>query len=276
MAFAVTDKIPVYKDFNLGSPIIEYLANNSEIAVTGFFKTKREEIILDWIKVQTTKFKGYVPGSYLIQQGLSVFNELDEKKTGMITASYLRVREKPSLTAKVITQVPRGSTVTILMEGITLQTIEDRTDKWVQVQTSDGKIGFSFKGFIQDVLEKDLSELDSGYIELTSLEIKYWKNPGWILIPEPIKDNSDDICRLSLTAYPKARAILKVSAKAIIDSKTYYKMEHHNPGCDNACPCGHFDFEETWFSEEHVKYISEADISNYTLAKYESKNIPIY
>jgi hypothetical protein len=271
IGFTVTDSIPVYKEYKLGSSVYFHLTVDSQVKLNGFFKTKYQGILLDWIGIKTNETTGYIPGSYLTKKGLSVFNALDEKKTGMITASYLRVREKPSLTANVITQVPRGSTVTILMEGLTLQTIEDRTDKWVQVQTRDGKIGFSFKGFIQEVFEKDLSETDSGYIELTGSEIKYWKNPGWILIPEPIKDNSDDICRLSLKAYPKAGAILNVSAKAIIDSKAYYKMDHHNPGCDNACPCGHFDFDKTWFSEEHVKYISEADISNYTLAKYEKQ-----
>ncbi|MBK8396534.1 MAG: SH3 domain-containing protein [Leptospiraceae bacterium] len=268
IGFTVIDNIPVYKEYKIGSPLLTHLPIDSELKITGFLKTEYRGIILDWIGIKKEDTVGYIPGSYLTKQNLAVFNPIEER-TGMITASYLRVREKPSLTAKVISQVPRGTTVTILMEGITLQTIEDRTDKWVQIKTSDGKIGFSFKGFIQDVFEKDLSNTESGYIELTSLDLKYWKSPGKVIIQDPVDGNPDDFCKLLLKFYPKPGAILKVSEKKTVDSKTYYKMDHHNSGCDFACPCGLQDFHETWFSEEQVKYIPEADITDYSLSKYE-------
>lgn len=268
IGFTVIDKIPVYKEYKMESTVLFHLPIDSEIQITGFLKTEFRNITLDWIEIKKDESKGYIPASYLAKQGLSVFNPMEEKK-GMITASYLRVREKPSLAAKTITQVPKGSTVTILMEGITLQTIEERTDKWVQIKTNDGKIGFSFKGFIQDVFEKDLPETDSGYIELTSLDLKYWKVPGKVLIQEPVDTNPDDYCKITLAAYPNPGSILKISEKKAINSKTYYKMDHQNSDCNFACPCGLLGFHETWFSEEQVKYIPEADITDYSLSRFE-------
>lgn len=269
IGFTVIDNIPVYEEYRMGSRVVQHLPMNSQIKILSYIKAKHQGITLEWIEININDTKGFIAGSYLIKNALSIFNPLKEDKFGIITASALRVREKPSLTANTIAQVLRGSIVTILMEGLTLQTIENRTDKWVQIKTSDGKIGFSFKGFIQNVFQRESNDVDSGYIELADSEMKYWKIPGESLIKEPVENNSDDTCRLNIQSYPRQGEILKVSEKAVVDSKTYYRMDHHNPGCDNACPCGHFDFDDTWFSEEQVKYISEADISDYTLSKYE-------
>ncbi len=225
IGFTGIDNFLIFKDYKYESEIILNLPRDSEIIITGFYKIKKNQNIYEWIKISTKEIIGFVPASYIQNQRLILFNQLTELRNGVILASSLRVREKPFLNSKVITNLPKNSLVQILNEGTTLQTIEGRTDKWVQIKTDDGKIGFSFKGFIQDMKENNFYELYDGYIELNHPEMKYWLYPEKVLIKEPVPT-----CKMSLKSYPKKGSILKVSGKQSIGSKTYYKMEHHNFG----------------------------------------------
>jgi hypothetical protein len=266
------EKIPVYNDYRR-SFTNQSLSNNEKVNVIRFLKIKNLGITTDWIKIERKGVIGYIKGSHLLQQEFSVFNQLKEERKGIITASVLRLREYPHLNARIITQIQGGEIVNILQEGITLQKIHGKTDKWVQVRTEEGKIGFSFNGFIQTIYEKNEIQPNSGYIELIAEKMNYWEQPGKKLIRETVENNQDDICRLPLAVYPRKGEILKVSESVNINSKTYYLMNHSDPKpyCDSACPCGQSDFEKTWFSEDQVKTISETEITNYSLSKYENE-----
>jgi hypothetical protein len=66
---------------------------------------------------------------------------------GIVTSNFLRLRDRPSKQAQMLTGIPRGMIVEIISKTEEKATIEDKTDFWYHV-IFDGNRGWVFGAYI--------------------------------------------------------------------------------------------------------------------------------
>lgn len=66
---------------------------------------------------------------------------------GVVTSNFLRLRERPSKQARMLTGIPRGMIVEIISKTEEKSVIEDKTDYWYHI-TFDGDRGWVFGAYM--------------------------------------------------------------------------------------------------------------------------------
>ncbi|MBK7053763.1 MAG: SH3 domain-containing protein [Leptospiraceae bacterium] len=80
------------------------------------------------------------------------------------------MRKSPTLTGEIITNLPKNTQVTILEKSVSSQQIDGKYDYWVKVKTQDGKIGFSYNGYLITGLHPEWKEeVANGYMVIKIL-----------------------------------------------------------------------------------------------------------
>ena len=73
-----------------------------------------------------------------------------EKSEFYITEAVLRLRTNAGTSSDIVATIPKGSRIKLLEEG-NIQIIDGIAAKWVRVETSDGKQGWCFSGYIKSL-----------------------------------------------------------------------------------------------------------------------------
>ncbi len=266
-------------------PIGEFFFYNDEVAV--FEKPELSPILkkfikFDSVKILETKIKdiknpqlmfykvyfgeqfGYVPIISEIQKNMFAFLYATTNTKAKIKASSLRIRETPDLDGKVIAAIPKGEIVEILWEGQLFEKIDLKYDTWMKIKTKDGKVGFSYAGY----MTKNLNEQENyfstnagpiqGYVELKS-------NPTLLSDKgSELKTDDPSPCGYTILAtVPKIGEIVPVKEISSLNKEKFYLIE----GVDNDYRC--YGGYRGWISEKDVLYVE--DIYKYTSEKYGSK-----
>ena len=244
---------PIVKKFKKTDivKIIETRIKNSKYPDSMFYKVYFENQF------------GYIPTDSEIKKDMFAF--LYSNVQGKIKASSLRLRETPDLNGKVITSIPKAEIVDIIWQGEYYQEIDDKYDTWFKIKTKEGKIGYSYAGYISKNLNIDLNSFDDiadsiyGYIEIIKPPIYYSRYKTKVT-----SDYSTPCGKNDLSYLPKEGSFVKVEQIAIINNEKFYLVIGSTDEF-NGCYSGY----KGWVSEDDVMFIQ--DIYEYTYQKYGSK-----
>ncbi len=272
-----SEKIPIGEIFFYNEEVQMFEKPETSNVLKKFHKTDSVKIletkIIDtknpdffYYKVYFENQFGYIPTSFEIKKNMFAFLYAAPNTKAKIKASSLRIRESPDLKGKVITSVPKGEIVEILWEELLHERIDLKYDTWMKIKTKDGKIGFSYTGFLSKNLEEENSE--KNYFEhYSNYEIK-----GFIeIVDEPIYFSENEILvspedespcgKINLKIFPKKGDIHKIKAVTRIENEKFYLVENEN---GETC----YDGYKGWISEKQVTFLE--DIFKYTYEKYGS------
>ncbi|TGM46663.1 SH3 domain-containing protein [Leptospira biflexa] len=247
--------IPIYETIDRGKRIGKVKIGDSLEIVEGNVPDKKKGF---WYKVIHKGKFGFIPMNEELQKKLLAFGYKNEK--GRITASSLRVRDKPSLNGNIIGSVRKDTFVEILGQGFIYEKIDSKYDTWMKIRTSEGLVGYSYAGYISKFQNSDLNEVDAtkiyGFIEIIE-DPEYFVQPGGRevtnLDPSPCGYNK-------VEEMPRNGTIHLTESKYKDQGITYYKIEYNDDS--DGCYYGY----RGWISEKQVIYFD--DIYSYTLKKY--------
>lgn len=271
-AYVTGPSVPLYAAPSTNEPVLQVLARNSEAEIL----TDRipDRVVGDrryWYRVRVGDREGFISyDAALVQKALMTFHSVPEAQKGIVTASALRLRSAPGLTAPVITSVPRGGIVDVLMEGSFKVDIDDRSDTWLRLRLPDGREGFAFAGYVQRASAKNEAALAAyakledvttleGHFCLKSDSPRYAGQPGSDEAP-----GSSDAApcgganQVSLLP-TQAGACMTVDQRATTGGRTYYRVSVVSGGI-NYCDGG----AVAWIADDQGDYT--ADLFNYELA----------
>jgi len=83
---------------------------------------------------------------------MSIFS-CKKEETYRVTASVLRLREKPDTKSKIVAGITTGTKVTIIEETAIKETINSIRAAWVKIKTADGKTGYVFSGYLEKITD---------------------------------------------------------------------------------------------------------------------------
>lgn len=232
-----------------------------------------------WYKVKTNQKIGYVSQEeeeIKLHFSVIIPNSYESQMT--VTASSLRLREFPSLTAKVLTSLPRGEIITAIGTSVHKFKVEDKWDNWVQIKTDSGISGFSYGGFLREVKEEQDSgtfsgEPISGFAELKENQPTFWVEPNRSkLIDE--KDTYDIERSKSLLNSVKAGTRFPVEQKIVVNDETFYFLNREFcSSSSNSRDC--FGTLSGWVSANELEFFEESLFSK-TLKEYsEKEHLPL-
>jgi Bacterial SH3 domain len=183
------------------------------------------------------------------QQGLMAQNDFLPAEI-IVSASALKLRENASTTAKALETIPRGTTLKVLgthNDGEVVE-VDERYAPWYRVQTTAGKIGYVFGGYVastwelfyeDDILQGDLPPLnwyavyarDTFSDELRAIELRVEK------VYQEMFDAEVDVVRTNQTTPSKfiigTTGTLKtgyVGPLGLMDSPGWFFEGGLNPG----------------------------------------------
>lgn len=238
-------------------------------------KNEVNDRYMNWYKIRTNQTVGFVSqDEEEIRLQFSVIIPYLTEWKMVVTASSLRLRELPSLTAKVITSLRNGETITASGSSAHKFKVEDKWDSWIKVKTSSGISGFSYGGFLREVKDESETslpdeEIISGFAVLTQDQPTFWFEPNKVKLTD--KDDSDDFGRAkSLLRYAKSGLRFPALKKAIIEGETYYYLERkfYSYTMNSA------DYDGSlfgWVSSNDLEYVKES-LYEKTLADYPDKD----
>ncbi len=193
---------------------------------------------MQWQEIRYEKKVGYIS-----QDEERTYNKFaailaDVEREMVVSASSLRLRKFPSLTAEVIQSLPRQTLVTTFGKSPYSFRVENKYDSWYRVKTKDGIIGFCYGGFLEYPSSKDPdtdaedyvpNEIQiSGFVELTK------DNPTFWLKPEETKVTNEFLKSYlsgnyieveSFDKFLKSGVRIPTQRKVTINNKNYYFVE---------------------------------------------------
>ena len=278
VAYVVGDRLPVYAKPDRFLQPATVLKKDARLDI---LETKvpdpRAPKRAFWYRIRAEKVEGYVSYDEELQRGnLASFTPTAGKQDGLITASSLRLREDPTLKAKVITSLPRRTVVNVIMQGSLRQKIGKKEDIWVKVRTPDGKEGFCFAGYlhrgnpeqIKNLAEAEF-ELIEGFIFAKAESPAYLTEPGGRPVTEedPVNGGYHDVNR-----YPRAKKdslrYAAVVAKQKHEGVVWYHVQQTN--CDYMECTG----LNAWVSGKDVEFLT--DFFEHTMARAgKDRNVPL-
>ncbi len=271
-AYVTGQSVPLYAAPSTNEPVLVALARNSEAEILA--DRIPDKAVGDrrfWYRVRVGDQEGFISyDAALVQKALMTFHSPSEAQKGVITASALRLRAAPGLTAPVITSVPRGGVVDVLMEGSFQVDIDDRSDTWLRLRLPDGREGFAFAGYVQRAPANDEAALAAfakledvttlqGHFCLASTAPRYVGRPA---SNDPPQSSDAAPCggANQVSLLPKeAGACLAVDQSAAVGGRTFYRVSVVSGGV-NFCDGG----AVAWISADQGEYT--ADLFNYELA----------
>ena len=266
IAYVIGDNLIVYsKPSRFSSPLTFYFRNSTIELLESEIPDESSKELPKFYRISVNGTDGFV--SYHDERERKDFvNFVDNKEpeNGIVSASNLRLRKSPTLTAEVITLLPKGTEIEIISVSPNSVTIDGIIDHWVQVKTKEGNIGFCFAGYIDrksKPSDENSSEVNSkkiiGYIKVVS------EAPVYKLYPtedSPASSKNDQVLgtyKNSLYLLPKVNEFAKVELQAGEKTK-FYKVERKVAEGDGCCSAA-----AGWISEDQVEFIS--DIFSHTL-----------
>ncbi|WP_167483004.1 SH3 domain-containing protein [Leptospira perdikensis] len=242
-------------------------------------KNEANDRYMNWYKIRTNQQIGFVSqDEEEIRLKFSVIiPNLTEWKM-VVTASSLRLRELPSLSAKVITSLRNGEIITAFGSSAHKFKVEDKWDSWIQVKTNSGISGFSYGGFLREVKDETEAvltneEIISGFVVLTQDQPTFWLEPNKVKLTD--KDDSDNFgAPKSLLKHTKSGLRFPALKKAVVEGETYYYLERefcyysiNSRDCEGNL--------SGWVSSNDLEYVKDS-LYEKTLADYpEKEQLPL-
>lgn len=174
--FIISDTC-LYSENTQKSKCLTTLKANEDVELIAFnLPDKKSELKGKWYKVSSNGKVGFL--FYDDQINKLNFASIIPvpKQQREVTASALRLRNSPSLKGDIIDSLPKGTIVSILGQSPFQVKIDEHWNSWAEIETSDGKRGFSFSAYL-GLPGNDPNPNDSyniiGFVEI--------KNPNPIL-----------------------------------------------------------------------------------------------
>lgn len=273
-SFVMTStSLPVYASPDLKAKSIHSLNANSEFKILehGIVNLAFDKI--RWFKVQQENITGYLSEQVLEKKEISTFEEFSSPEVLTVNVNSLIVRKNPNQNSSIVTKLPLNSKVEALATGSFIETIEDKSDHWVKVKTSDGKIGFCFNGFLTGELNAEWNEeVATGFIDIKNVT-GIIKNPAG----EKLKEGSEaDGEERNYFFKAKATDIFPVKTKSKFKGTTYYSVsESYHDNCNEWGGCADSGRIQFWIPSEDVEFFSK-DVADYTFQKYGYEDEPLF
>jgi len=105
-------------------------------------------LILGWVSLFFTGCDKTVERSYPVIELPPTPVLTLETNWGLITSSFLRLREKPALASSAVTTLWQGAVVEILSQTSSQEEVEGRMGYWYRIQY-DGFQGWVFGGYLR-------------------------------------------------------------------------------------------------------------------------------
>ncbi|MDX1957491.1 MAG: SH3 domain-containing protein [Leptospiraceae bacterium] len=151
VAFVIGSNINVYKEPNYSSETVTTFVNNTQFQIIEKQIKDNDRKNLFWYKVTKDSITGYVSEDEekrIDKPNLTTIEDFSIEEDFLVNADSLRLREIPSLTGKVLTNLVRNTKVKVIGRSKIYETIDNRHDYWVKVKTENSTIGFCFHGFL--------------------------------------------------------------------------------------------------------------------------------
>ena len=255
--------VSLYEKMDVTSKIILSLEQNTE------FQILEKEIVdpvnkkLSWYKVAYNDKLAYVSERDYESNNISIFETEKSTEPYYVLASSLRLRKSPTLTGEIITNLPQKTQVTILEKSVKSQQIDGKYDYWVKVKTQDGKIGFSYRGYLITGLHPEWKEeVANGYMVIKDTS-EFLDAPAG----EKVETSESDP---NLFDVIQAGDIVPALTKATVNGKVYYQVKerYEEPELMSIIRDGNIFF---WIEASKVDYFGPS-IADYTKAKFGFEN----
>ncbi|MEM7181734.1 MAG: SH3 domain-containing protein [Spirochaetota bacterium] len=282
IAFVIANGVKLQQKPSLRSSLLNSLDQNTKVEVIARKipdSNKKNRIF--WYKVRSGEKTGFI--SYREEREKKAFISMHKPAqpiTAVITATSLRLRAQPSLTAKVIASMLRGEEVEVLLEGNVNQKIDTKYDTWIQVKRQNGEIGYCYKGYTRDKADiaKDFkNEKITGFVEITNNKPVYLNSPAG----RKVREDDPVNCEYhNIAGYPKEGENAPVIAKARVDGKIYYHLEqtYESQETNWNCFSGWVEAGSTTFFQDRFAHTAKKcqDKMKYKKGFYEVINIHNY
>lgn len=254
------------------SPILKKFKKTDKVYILATRINYEKKANQMFYKVYYKNQFGYIPFNSEFKKEIFAFLYSLSSTDARIIASSLRLRETPDTNGKVIAQIPKGELVEIISEGQYFEKIQNKYDTWFKIQTKDGKIGYSYAGFMTKNLDNELNksytyfedninkDFGLGYIEIIKEPVYY----TYYKMKVQLGDSTPCGVFNGNEFFPKLGDIVPIENVARINGEFFFLVEDGENNC-----VGGYNGYKGWISEKDVFFVK--DIYEYTSEKYGSK-----
>ncbi len=241
LSYVISDKaIPIYSEPDFKSKILVSKSIDSELKLLehGIINKAFEKI--KWFKVSLGEQLGYLSELSLEKKEIVVLEDVTPYES-IVNASSLRIRKSPSLNSGILASVSENTPIQVIAHGKNPEFIDNKNDIWVKVKLQDGKIGFCFKGFLNDGLDKSIGEEIGFGLVLIKSKLNLLIHPkGEIISEETNNQIKDD-------------GIYPVKSTAIVNGKKFFHIKEKFFSCEQF-ECYSNSEIDFWILEKDVEH----------------------
>lgn len=255
--------VSLYEKMDVTSKILLSLKQNTEFQILEKDIPDPVNEKLSWYKIAYNDKLAYVSKAGYYDNSISIFEAEKSTEPYYVLASSLRLRKSPTLTGEIITNLPKNTQVTILEKSVSSQQIDGKYDYWVKVKTQDGKIGFSYRGYLITGLHPEWKEeVANGYMVIKDTSELLDAPAG-----EKVESSESDP---NLFDVIKVGDIVPALTKATVNGKVYYQVKdrYTETELQSMLRDGNIFF---WIEASKVDYFGPS-VADYTKEKFGFEN----
>ncbi|HRG48200.1 MAG TPA: SH3 domain-containing protein [Leptospiraceae bacterium] len=251
--------VSLYEKMDVTSKIVLSLKLNSDFQILEKDIPDSVNKKLSWFKVSYSDKVAYVSMREYESNNISIFEAEKSTEPYYVLASSLRLRKSPTLTGEIITNLPKNTQVTILEKSVKSQQIDGKYDYWVKVKTQDGKMGYSYRGYLITGLHPEWKEeVANGYMVIKDTSELLDAPAG-----EKVESSESDP---NLFDVIKVGDIVPALTKATVNGKVYYQVKdrYTETELQSMLRDGNIFF---WIEASKVDYFGPS-VADYTKEKF--------